>query len=412
MEEMNCLIGRQPILNEYEETVAYELLFRSTESRDNASINDASFATASVIINTLSDFGLEFIIGEHRGFINLDLEMLMSDSIQLLPKDRIVFELLENLEVTPELVDRCRYLKEEGFTLALDDHQYDPVYNDLYDIVDIIKVDLMISPVERLAEMIENFRPYGIKLLAEKVETRDEYLLCRDLGFELFQGYYFAKPSLIEKKKLGESGAIMIKLLKLLSEDADLETVEKAFRSNPGLTYRLLLLVNSVSMGLREKVNNIRHAISILGRKQIMRWVQLALFATDDSRGVNNPLVEMAAVRGAMMEELAVMMPELERDPEAPDNAFMTGILSLIDTIYDISMNEVLETLNLSSNIRDALVRRQGTYGRLLELVELCENSDFALMKKKIENLGISEDELLYAQVKAYNWHTESISDA
>jgi EAL and modified HD-GYP domain-containing signal transduction protein len=296
----------------------------------------------------------------------------MSDSVNILPKERVVLELLETIEVTPELVERCRFLKEEGFCLALDDHEYDPIYHELYEIVDIIKVDLFISPVETLGKMIEHFKPYGIKLLAEKVETREEYLLCRDLGFELFQGYYFAKPSIIEKRRIDESGATMLKLMKLLMQDADVETIEQAFRSNPGLTYKLLLLVNSVSLGLRDKVSNVRHAISLLGRQQIKRWVQLVLFASDDTRGPDNPLVEMAAVRGALMEHLAAILPEIKHDRDAPDNAFMTGILSLLDSIYSISMDEVLATLNLSQEIRDALTSRQGLYGNLLEVVEIC----------------------------------------
>ena len=412
MRNLNCLVGRQPILNQKEEVVAYELLFRSSGSLESASVTNATQATANVIINTLSGFGLDQIIGNHLGFINMELDLLMGDSVHILPKNRVVLELLETLEVNKELIDRCRYLKEEGFCLALDDHNYDPVYHELYEIVDIIKVDLFISPVGQLAEMIKNFKPYGIKLLAEKVETREEYLLCRDLGFELFQGYYFAKPSLIEKKTIDESGTTMLKLMKLLMQDADVETIAQAFRSNPGLTYKLLLLVNSVSLGLRNNVNNIRHAISLLGRQQIKRWVQLVLFASDDDRGLDNPLVEMAAVRGALMEQLAAILPELEHDPEAPDNAFMTGILSLLDSIYSLSMDEVLEALNLSQEIKDALISHQGIYGKLLEVVKICEKMDFSLMEDKLQKLGISENDLLAAQVKAYSWHGGAALDA
>lgn len=404
MPNTNYLIGRQPILNRNEEIVAYELLFRSTGSRDSATVLDASQASASVIINTLSGFGLETILGPHRGFINLELELLMSDSITILPKDRVVLELLETLQVTTELVERCRALKDGGFTLALDDHEFDPVYEELYSIVDIVKVDLFQSPVERLAKMVERFSPYPVKLLAEKVETRDEYLQCRDMGFELFQGYYFAKPSVMEKKRFDDSGANLLKLMRLLNEDSEIDAIEQAFRESPGLTYKLLLLVNSVSLGIRIKIQNVRHAVATLGRQQIMRWVQLALFASNDSSGLENPLVEMAAVRAAFMEQLASRLPQFKEKQEAIDQAFMTGILSLLETIYNISMDEVIETLNLSDEVRGALTVRNGIFGKLLHVSELVERMEFSEASLQFEDMGLSQEVVLAAQMNAYNW--------
>lgn len=404
MQEENYLIGRQPILNRNEEIVAYELLFRSAGSREAATVTDASQATASVIINTLSGFGLEQILGPHLGFINLDLELLMSDSLHILPKERVVLELLETLQVTPDLVERCRLLKEAGFVLALDDHEFSPLYQELYTIVDIVKIDLVQTPVPDLAGMIERFRPYPIKMLAEKVETRDDYLACRDLGFEYFQGYYFAKPSVLEKKRIDEAGSTLLRLMRLLTEDAEVPAIEQAFRESPGLTYKLLLLVNSVALGMRGKIQNVRHAVGILGRQQIKRWVQLALFASDDSRGSENPLVEMAAVRAAFMEQLATRLPCMRDNHDAPEQAFMTGILSLLETIYDISMDEILASLNLSEEVMAALTTRSGIYGRLLEAAELAEQMDFRPVVSRLEELGLSREDVQAAQVKAYHW--------
>lgn len=400
----NYLIGRQPILNRNEEVVAYELLFRSAGSRDSATVLDASQASASVIINTLSGFGLEAILGPHRGFINLELELLMSDSITILPKERMVLELLESLEVTTELVERCRVLKAEGFSLALDDHEFDPAYEELYSIVDIVKVDLFLSPLERLAEMVDRFSPYPLTLLAEKVETREEYLRCRDMGFELFQGYYFAKPSLIEKKRFDDSGSYLLKLMRLLNDDAEIDVIEQSFRESPGLTYKLLLLVNSVSLGIRIRIQNVRHAVATLGRQQIKRWVQLALFASDDKNSLENPLVEMAAVRAAFMEQLASRLPQFKEKPDAIDQAFMTGILSLLETIYAISMDEVIATLHLSPEVREALTTRSGVFGKLLQLAELVEQMEFNAVALPLAELGLSQEDLLDSQVKAYNW--------
>ena len=405
----NCLIGRQPILNRNEEVVSYELLFRSIHSRESAVITDVSQASASVIIDTLSEFGLERILGSHKGFLNLDLELLMSDAIEILPRERVVLELLETLAVTPELITRCRELKEKGFTLALDDHEFNPVYEDLYGIVEIIKVDLLQTPMAEMRGMIENFRPHGLKLLAEKVETRDEFLQCHSMGFEYFQGYYFARPSVIEKRRVDEAATTLLKLMRLMSEDADIGKVEQTFSRSPGLTYKLLLLVNSVSIGVREKIQTIRHAVTILGRRRISQWVQLALFASDDSRGLMNPLVEMAAVRAGFMQQLAYRHPLLRGNPENPELAFTVGILSLLESIYDISIEEIVGTLDLSIDVRDALISRKGELGRLLNLAELMEHSFFRVTPEQLEELGLTQDDVLSAQVKAYQWIGESL---
>ncbi len=402
--EQKYLIGRQPILNRDEQVCAYELLFRSAQSLTEANVSDASQATASVILNTLAGFGVKQILGKHLGFINLELDILMSDSLELLPKEMVVLELLETLEVTPALIERCRELKEAGFVLALDDHDYDPVYEELYQLVDIVKVDLMATPVDTLGSAIECYRNYQFKLLAEKVESKQEFLKCLDLGFDYFQGYYFAKPAVIEKKKIDEGGAALLKLMRQMMDDSEIEEIEKTFRSSPGLTYKLLLLVNSVSFAGLQKIQTVRHAISMLGRAQIKRWVQLALFATDDSHAMENPLVDMAAVRGGFMEQMATACPRLRGNREAADQAFMTGILSLLESLYDIPMEQIAGELNLSEEVQQALVNREGTYGDLLSLAEALEQVDFVKASELLGALSIPYSTVMDAQMKAYNW--------
>jgi c-di-GMP-related signal transduction protein len=399
----NYFLGRQPILNRGEEIVAYELLFRSAGSQ-TADVTDASYATASVIINTLTGFGVEDILGKHKGFINIELELLMDDSLNILPKEQVVIELLETLQVTTELVERCRLLKEAGFMLALDDHEYSPVYHELYEIVDIVKVDLMLTSSDRLAEMVKQFACYPLQLLAEKVETLEEFRHCLDLGFDLFQGYYFAKPSVMEKKNMDDSGSTLLKLMRLLSEEAEHLEIERTFRGDPGLTYKLLLLVNSVGIGLRNKIDTVRHAIAILGRQQIKRWVQLALFASNDQRGIENPLVDMAAVRAGFMENMAGCYGNLKDNYDSAEKAFMTGILSVLEMVYAIPMDEVIRKLSLSDDIRDALVARQGELGRLLHLAELLEELEFDHLGTHLDEMGISLEDVLVSQKKAFGW--------
>jgi EAL and modified HD-GYP domain-containing signal transduction protein len=407
MKDQNCLIGRQPILTNNEHIVAYELLFRSLGSANNAVVHDATFSSASVINNTLTNFGIQSLLGEHRGFINLDYELLMSDVLEILPKDQIVLELLESLTVTDELVERCRDLKQMGFTLALDDHEYSPIYHELYSIADIVKVDLIQTPLERVPEMVKLLRPYPIKLLAEKVETRTEYMACRNMKFDYFQGYYFAKPSVLEKKGFTESGVTLLRLMRLLSEDAETEVIEKYIKSDSSLTFKLLVMANSVAFGVRERVDTVHKAISIVGRNQIKRWVQLALFASEDTRSSVNPLIDMAAVRAGLMEQLARRLPLLARDPDAPEKAFLTGILSLLERIYNISVEELTSKLNLADEIRAALIAREGIYGTLLILAEKSEALDFDGVEAMLAELGISAEDAENSQIESFCWSND-----
>jgi EAL and modified HD-GYP domain-containing signal transduction protein len=411
MKSQNCLIGRQPILCNNENIVAYELLFRSLGSANNAEVRDATFSSANVINNTLTNFGIKNLLGEHLGFINLDYELLMSDVLEILPRDQIVLELLESLDVTDKLVERCRELKRMGFTLALDDHEYNPIFHDLYNIADIVKIDLIQTPLEHVPDMVELLRPFPVKLLAEKVESRSEYLACRNMKFDYFQGYFFAKPSVLEKKRLAESGVTLIKLMRLLSDDADTSEIVENIKSDSSLTFKLLVMANSVAVGVRERVESVQRAISIVGRNQIKRWVQLSLFASDDIHTSANPLIDMAAVRAGLMEQLAKHNPYMSKDHEAPEKAFLTGILSLLERVYSISIDELTLKLNLSEEIRSALISREGFYGKLLTLSEKNESLDFDAVEALLEEMGISVEDASDSQVESYAWNSAQTLD-
>jgi EAL and modified HD-GYP domain-containing signal transduction protein len=333
----------------------------------------------------------------------------MDDSLNLLPKEHVGIELLETIKVTPKLIDRCRFLKANGFTLALDDHKYSEDFHELYQIVDIVKVDLVQTQAVNLSEMISQFRRYPIQLIAEKVETQEEFRSCINLGFDMFQGYYFAKPSIIEKKRLDESSSTMLKLIRLLSDDADLVELEKTIRGSAGLTYKLLILVNSVSIGSRNRIETIRHAITLIGRQQIQRWVQLALFAGNDNLGLENPLVDMAAVRASIMENLARHHRTLKTHHNSYEKAYMTGILSILEKVYAIPMDEVIHNLNLSEDVRDALISHTGDLGQLLHIAELLELMETDHMCSHLEEIGLSLDNVIQAQLIAYSWRKNMI---
>jgi c-di-GMP-related signal transduction protein len=403
-------ISRQPILNMKDETIAYEIIFRSPSlSSRSASMEDAPYNTANGIISLLSRFGLEQIVGTHKGLIKVDLNLLMGDAIEVLPKEKIILELPEIHSVTPELINRCSILKEEGFVLVMDRHQFNPDLEPLYKVIHIIKVHPFSLAEEQLVKMIQSFRLYPVKLLAEKVESREEYQKCRGWGFDLFQGYFFARPSVMEKKPINEDAAGLLKLMRLLSDDVEPDLIEKIFRGSSSLTYKLLLLVNSVGMGIREKIQTVRHAIAIVGRQRLKRWVQLAMFASDDSQTMENPLMDMAAVRATFMEQLAMVHPKLRGNRDNADQAFMVGMLSLFETLYNITLEEIVTSLNLSDSIKEALSpERTGIVGGLLKLAELMEQPGSVLITPaQLEAVGSSLEDILSAQMKAYSWMGE-----
>jgi c-di-GMP-related signal transduction protein len=401
----NYLVGRQPILDKQEEVVAYELLFRSPESLSSAGIVDATMASANVIVNTLSNFGIVDMLGGQRGFINVEADLLMSDVLDILPTEMIGLELVENIILTPDVVDRCRELKARGCLLALDDHEYRPEYEVLYDgLIDVVKFDVINTPVDHLYEMAGRLKKYPVKMLAEKVDSRAVYLRSKGMGFELFQGYFFARPSLMQKRKLEDSAGFLFDLLGKLGNDASVDVIEETFKKSPAMTYKLLLLVNSVSTGLREKIRTVRHAITIVGLGQLKKWVQLAVFAADDSRGLNNPCVEMAAVRAGMMEGLSLRHPMLRSLRGASEQAFMVGVLSILKDFYEIPMQEMVSGLNLSDEICTALVNKQGALGDLLRLAELLEQMKLSDVAELAEMVGVGFPDIVSCQKKAFMW--------
>ena len=264
-------LGRQPILDRKQNIVGYELLFRSADV-SYANITDHLQAGCSVIMNALTAFGFRDVLGKHKGFFNVTAELLMSDLLEILPREQIVIELLETIEFTDEIVARCMELKGKGFSLALDDHIYDPLCESLYQIVDYVKVDILQVPQSELADMVRMLKKQPVILLAEKVEDADQFKTCLDLGFQLFQGYYFARPSVLKKRRTDISGITLIKLLEQVLTDAEIGAIEETFKQNPGLTFNLLRLVNYVVMGKRDDIKTLRHAIMVLGINQLQNF--------------------------------------------------------------------------------------------------------------------------------------------
>ncbi|MGV8910362.1 MAG: EAL and HDOD domain-containing protein [Propionicimonas sp.] len=406
------LIGRQPILDRQERITAYALLFRSP-GEDRANIVHPVTATATVILGTLSGFGVEQILGGQQGFVSVDEYLLFDDALELMPRESVLLTLLQSVRPTEAVVLRCEQLAAEGWKFALDDRGDSSEYEPLYPLVEVLRIDISTSSLETIGRFVERLRRYPMRLLAQKVETRQQFQDCYDLGFDLFQGYYFARPVTMKHSRIDQSAAPLLKLLRLLMDDADIREIEQVFRSSsPGLTYELLTLVNSVSMGLSHRIGTVRQAIAMLGRQQMRRWVQLALFGAGREQGLDNPLLDTAAVRANFMEQLALRHPILGKSREAPDEAFMVGILSMLDTLYEVPIDDLVSQLHLSERVSLALVRRDGPYGGLLSLVEHLERGRVDEALDQIQALQMTREQVLEAQWKAFGWRGPVTSHA
>ncbi|MDO8933077.1 MAG: EAL domain-containing protein [Rhodocyclaceae bacterium] len=367
------LFGRQPILDAKNELVGYELLFRDRQNLRAAVVTDQVQATATVITHAFCQLGIADALGAVRGFINVDKDFLLHDAIELLPADKVVIEVLEHGEITAEVIERCRYLKERGYSLALDDFIHLPeAARPILELVDIIKVDLGQLDDAALTQLVAKLKSAPATLLAEKVETREQMQRCHELGFTLFQGYYFARPAIVSGQRLSPAQASIVRLMNLLAQEAENDEIERAFKHEPALTFNLLRITNSVGMGLATKIASIRGAIAVLGRRQIQRWLQLLLYSDPNSRNtVGNPLLILAATRGRYMELLTREM--YPRDRNKTELAFMTGIMSLMPAVFGPPMEDILTQIVVAPEVKAALLERAGEVGALLDLAEASE---------------------------------------
>ena len=399
----DVFLARQPILDQSQNIVAYELLFRGSQA-NFAQIDNELHATAHVMITLFNEMGVQSVLGKERGFINVSAEMLMSDMIWLLPHDQIVIELLETIVITPEILNQCLQLKREGFTLALDDFAVmQEQYRELLPIIDIIKVDLMQVPKGTLPQTVRKLRMYPAKLLAEKVETQQDFDTCKMLGFHFFQGYYFAKPVILTGKRAEPATIALFKLLSLILDDAASADLESAVKSDPNLTYNLLKLVNSVGVSANQKVDTLAKAIMVIGRRQLQRWLQLLLYSINDKNQTSNPLMQLAATRAKILEIICRGMHN--QDAALQERAFITGSFSLLDTLLSMPMTNIMDKLSLHEDVKIALIERAGPLGLMLQLVEALEAGNFDLVEEQLKQMpSLSIATLNDAQLAAIRW--------
>ncbi len=396
----HVFIGRQPILDIQQKIIGYELLFRRHAESTDAAFSDDMLATLKVLSNTLSNMGAEWLLGDKLAFINTSSSMLMSDFIELLPVDRAVLEILETARPTPDLLDRCRGLRSQGFLLALDDFELSDTTAPWLEVANFIKLDVQkLTREGKLEAHVRALAKHPGKLIAEKVETIQEYNLCKQLGFAYYQGFYFAHPETLTAKVIHPAYAVVLELLNKVRNNAEIKDIELSFKRDVALSFKLLRYINSVGFGLSCEIQSLRHALAILGYKQLYRWLTL-LLVTAGEGNTSSALMKTAVTRGRLTELLGNEMLE----PADRDNLFIVGVFSLLDAMLEMPMEKILDDLALPESITDALLHKQGIYGPFLELAKACEGGDAGNIEKLAFSLQLESENINQAHLSALAW--------
>lgn len=408
---MEVYLGRLPILDSKQNLVAFELLFR-TNQNNIAEVTDNSAASANVIIDTYGQLGIENVIGKRRGFIKVDAKLLMNDAICMLPKKHVVLEILRSVEINDEIIQRCLFLKQKGYQLALSNVvQLDQRFERIMPLINIVKINITALNHNSLLNLIKNLRRWPVLLLAEKVESKEIARNCIALNFQMLQGFYFAKPEIITGKRIDPSKLSLLKLLLLVVKDGEVTEIENELKFQPGLSYNLLRMVNSAAGGLPSTINSIKRAIMIIGRKQLQRWIQILLYAAKQrDGGASDALMQTATVRGRLLEAIAIA--DRPHDKNHQDRAFMVGVLSLLDTLLGMEMSELVSTLSIQKDMGEALLTRRGYLGHQLELIEAHEKGEYETVSLILSEMGfINMDEFIKLELEATAW-ANRIKDA
>ncbi len=406
--DRDIFIGRQPILDRHGRVAAYELLFRDSATATFASIDDYDVAAVRVIVNTFARMGVDAVLGgKADAFLNLTETVFHDEMLEALPKERVVLEILETVKPGPRVAARCSALRRLGYRLALDDYVLRDPREPLLERVDLVKVDILDVGMKDLPRLVSRLRRNDVLLLAEKVEDREEFERCKQLGFDLYQGYFFSKPTVVSGKAIDPARATVLQAIEQLSADVDSEPLADTIKQNADLGLNLLRLVNSAAMGRAVNVASVAEAVAYLGRRQLRRWLTLLLFAGADSEPGSSALLQTAAVRGRLMENI-VGLASRESDPhsdrQVADRAFLVGMLSLADALLGVPRTELLETMSLEPEIHAALLHGEGDLGAFLAIAEGIERLDVPEISKHLDRYELGTPELRQALLDAYVW--------
>jgi EAL and modified HD-GYP domain-containing signal transduction protein len=398
---LTALIARQAIVDEHRAVFGYELYDRSTEHDAHTAASDAA-----LLFNALSHGDTEALVGKKIVFINCTHESLASGHLELIHPDKVVLEVPTlpedaSAEDIAHAIEQFEVLRKRGFKLAFNQNVLRRAYAAWLPLASYIKLEMTAFKPEMAGPLVKFARSANdkVQIVAEKVETAEQYQRMADLGVRLFQGYWFAKPSLVQTKTIRPSQATIIQLINLVRKQASSAEIEELLKRDPTLSFNLLRFINSSGFGLSCEITSFRHAVMILGLKKLFRWAAL-LLTTSRTSGTAPAIGTTAVVRGRLMELLASEM----LSPEECDNAFVVGVFSLLDAMLGIPLEQALESVALPEPVMEALLENTGVFAPFLALTKACESGDDVAFAQNIELLHLSGHQVNMAHLQALAW--------
>lgn len=397
-------VARQPIFDRDEKVFGYELLFRD-DMENMFHGSDCDAASRSTLDSSLL-VGLDVLCDGRRAFINCTRETLIGGLITLLPSNSTVVEILENVLVDAEVVATCQRLKQAGYLIALDDYVSNDPREPLAEMADILKVDLRLTTLEQRAALVKKHGPWRCRMLAEKVEDHAEFVAARDQGFVYFQGYFLRRPEIVTTRDVPANRLNYVRMLQAVSRtDLDVPEIEKLIKSEASICYRLLRYMNSAKFGFKSEIHSVRHALSILGDREVRRWVRL-IAMVGAGQDKTSDLVLSALVRARFGELLSPLVNHGESD------LFLLGLLSLLDVMLEMPMAEILEKIPLDSETKAVLKAEPSSLRSIYQLMLAHESGEWDAAHAICDSLHLDPDIAASSYWQAQQWAREVSSGA
>lgn len=400
---MYSYVARQPILDRDLKTHAYELLFR--DSLDNVFPPiSAQLATSRLVTEQFLQQNIDQLLGGHPCFINFPHSLLLDGLAECLPQDKVVIEILEDAEPDDALLDKVIQLHGLGYRLALDDFTLVPAWDRFLPYIHIIKFDLRATPLASIERFMQTHRHLPLTYLAEKVEDKAEFERMKGLGVELFQGFFFSRPQMVQQTTMPPTQLVVMQLLKVVNQaEPDLDKIEQLLNQDLSLSLKLLRYVNHLKH-FPQPIASFRQAASSLGHSQLKRFVAL-IAATSAGHDKSAELYQMSLIRARFCELLAqTHAPTLQAQ-----QAFITGLFSLLDVLMGQPLDQLLGTIPLTAEIRAALLERKGNLGFYLAFCEEYEKSNWQRIAASTARLGLNEEKVSHLYLAATAWVNQQL---
>ncbi len=397
-------IARQPIFDSRENIFGYELLFRS--GLDNYfKCADPEYASSRVIVDSFLLFGLEKLISNHRAFINFTRDLIIRKYATLLPERQLIIEILEDVEPDKDLIKACRELKGLGYRLALDDFIFDSKFMPLLEYVDLVKIDIRQTPIETSRDLVRLLSSKGADLIAEKVETREQFKAAQAVGYKYFQGYFFGQPEMLSMREIPGSKLNYLWLIQAINEkDPNFGKIEDVVKREPKLCFMLLRYLNSTIFGFSKPIQSIRHALALLGVNEVRKLISIVSLS---AMGSDKPPILLSTLisRAKFCESLA---PAISMHERALD-LFLMGLLSMIDTVLNTPLQEILRQLAVSDEVKSALLQNTGAFRPVFDLVIAAEKGQWGEVSSLSASLNMQEDCVIETYLNAVQWGNEVV---